>query len=129
MERVKVCECCGHPMPSDSVYHDLTSMQGRMFAAIYEAGQAGIRRAELMEILYGDDPNGGPTEENIINVQRKLMTPALEKHGLKIVSTRGHGALWWVIRAEQDAETWVSEHKFPTKRGTSHGKRREESNG
>ena len=91
---VKVCECCGHPLPPYGVRGALTGVQLRIFDAIARAGQAGIPVRRIMEVVYADDVNGGPESMNIIAVVRKKMEPRLAAHGLQIKVRRGPGAVW-----------------------------------
>jgi hypothetical protein len=69
-------------------------MQRRIFELVRKAGQAGITRREMMEAIYAHDPNGGPENENIVNVQRARMRDKLAARGLRIVSNKGHYARW-----------------------------------
>jgi len=91
---VKVCACCGHPMPEYDALSGLTQAQQRIFNVLEKVGQAGITRNDLFERIYGDDPDGGPDSRNILNVQRTKMQRGLAKHGLRIVAQGGHYSLW-----------------------------------
>ena len=91
---VKVCQCCGHPLPTIAVESTLTPLQARLYRAVKRAGRAGIDAQTLMDRVYADDPNGGPESRNILHVARKQMAPRLASHGLTIASSRGPGALW-----------------------------------
>jgi len=91
---VKVCECCGHPVPTFNTLRGLTPKQQQMFAALDKAGQRGMSRAQLMHALYGDDPNGGPEYQGVLNVQRAKMKDVLAEHGLRIVTTIDR---WWKL--------------------------------
>ena len=90
----RVCECCGHPIPDNGVRAKLTPMQRRILDAVERAGTAGASRTQIMEWVYADNADGGPENQNILNVQRTNMAAALYRFGLEIVSTRGPGALW-----------------------------------
>lgn len=92
---VKACTCpaCGHPLPDIAVMLDLTNMQGRMFVALQQAGKRGIGGYALIDQLYrGGKPPRYAT--NILNVMKNKMTHPLQRHGLKITTRRGPGALW-----------------------------------
>ena len=91
---MKACECCGHPVVEYDTLRGLTPAQQRIFNIVEKAGQAGITRKQLFDAMYSDDPNGGPDNPNVLNVQRVKMQYALEKHGLKITTTGGHYATW-----------------------------------
>ncbi len=88
----KVCECCGHPMPEMEVLLDLTPMQQRLFVIVKRAGRAGIDGDSIIECLYAN--KNTPDSTNILSVMKQGMRPRLEKHGLKLTSRVGPGALW-----------------------------------
>jgi hypothetical protein len=91
---VKVCECCGHPLPSYHALLGLTRGQQRIFEIVEKAGKAGITADRVRDKLYADDANGGPDSPNVINVQRTKMNRALQEYDLKIRSTGGHHSIW-----------------------------------
>ena len=92
---VKVCECCGHPIPDLNVQLALTRGQRRLFEVIQNAGVSGIHPRTIIDKLYAGDPNGGPvTALNCIHVQRTKMRPHLASFGLRITTTTGHGSVW-----------------------------------
>lgn len=90
--KVRTCECCGHPLPEMEILLDLTHMQQKMFCIIKRAGRAGIDADSIWEVLYANV--NGPDSTNILSVMKQGMTPKLARHGLKITSRRGPGALW-----------------------------------
>jgi len=93
--KVKVCECCGHPIPT---YHDilgLTRGQQRLFEIVERSGAAGIAYRMVVDRMYVDDPDGGPLTGNTsVNVMRANMNKRLVRKGLVIKSTGGHHAKW-----------------------------------
>jgi hypothetical protein len=91
---VKVCACCGHPLPVYDTLKGLTPSQQRIFELVEKAGQAGVSRRELMDKIYGGNPNGGPSSPNVLNVQKTKMQIVLQSRGLKITSEGGHYARW-----------------------------------
>lgn len=91
---VRTCECCGHPMPDDSVQESLTRMQRKLYNALVRAGTRGIPSADIMDAVYGDDPSGGPESYNVVHVMRCQIKDRLAQHGLAIKSRRGPGAIW-----------------------------------
>lgn len=92
MKPPRVCECCGHPLPELEVMLGLTASQQKMFVIIKRAGRAGIDRDGLMECLYAN--RCAPDSSNILSVMKLKMLPPLRKHGLKITSRPGPGAVW-----------------------------------
>lgn len=101
--QVDVCHCCGMPIPGDKVLDALTGLQQRVFTAIKRAGQAGIAGPRLMDVVYADDPSGGPDNPNIISVVATQMNPRLERFGLKLVGKRGPGG-GFVLRTLEQVE-------------------------
>lgn len=87
---VKVCQCCGHPVPEFDTLRGLTPGQQKIFDALDNAGQRGLTRRQLFDRLYGDDPNGGPDSIGVLNVQRAKMRDTLAAHGMQIVTTQNH---------------------------------------
>lgn len=94
---VKICQCCGHPLPEYGVRAVLTNLQLRIFDAVAHAGQAGIPAQRIMDVVYADDPSGGPESHNIIAVVRRQMEPQLMAYGLKIKTRRGPGSPHWTL--------------------------------
>lgn len=81
----KSCPHCGHPLV-DSVAETLPRRQRRLYEAVEQAGNAGISRAQLMEKMYYDDPNGGPDSSNIVSVTVHVINKKIAKRGLAILS-------------------------------------------
>ena len=56
-----VCHCCGAPLPDLPVDH-LAAQVSPIMAAVIRAvaRRPGIGSARLADIVYADDPNGGP---------------------------------------------------------------------
>lgn len=83
---VKVCECCGHPLPDLEVAIHLTQQQNLILLALKNAGRKGATLANLVHAIHQLDPNGGPEwAEQSIRVQLSKMKPALKKFNLSIV--------------------------------------------
>lgn len=101
---IKICACCGHPLPDESVEADLSPAQARMFKIIKRAGSGGIAVKDIMDILYANDPSGGPDSRNIICVMAKNMRKRLELAGLTIAATRGPGSKYFLIPLSRKAE-------------------------
>jgi DNA-binding response OmpR family regulator len=92
---VKVCECCGHPLPDIEVQLELTNHQSRIYVALQKAGKRGLTLDQLLEKVYRDDADGGPlTAKMSLQVARRRMQSRLAKFGLQITHTMGHGSYW-----------------------------------
>jgi hypothetical protein len=85
------CKCCGHPIVSDEISAALTPLQRRIFNVVKNAGTAGIRGKDVMDIVYADDINGGPDNTNIIAVVASQANRRLVRFGVKISGRRGPG--------------------------------------
>ena len=81
---VKVCECCGQPLPPDEVEVALPYIKRRIYQAVKKSGRRGITIASIMHFVYGDAPNGGPESDNVLHVHRGKMQPILARFGLRI---------------------------------------------
>ena len=87
---VKVCECCGRPIPEIDVMSELTRTQGKILLALDKAGRVGVPLRTLVDRIYGDDPNGGPINAiSCMRTMRSRMEPVLNKFGMRISSDRG----------------------------------------
>ena len=62
----------------------------------------GITRAELLDVVYSGDVDGGPDNPNTISVLIKLANAELLPQGYRIESTwRGPGARYRMVRTDQ----------------------------
>lgn len=104
MKKVKVCECCGHPLPDNSMESSLTPSQKRLFGIVRRAGTGGIAVADIMDVLYAQRSDGGPDSRNIVCVMAKQMRARLEVSGVTIVATRGPGSRYFIVPIERKAE-------------------------
>ena len=92
---VRTCECCGHPLPDAEAQLDLTRRQRDIFKAVQKAGRAGLTIASLVDKVYANEASGGPdTANNVVQVQKLYINKKIAAHGLRITTTKGHGALW-----------------------------------
>ena len=86
---VKVCKECGHPLPELEVMMNLTRQQGKVFMALYKAGQRGLNTEQLLDKVYEDSPSGGPlTAEDSVRCCLSKMQHLLKPHGLRIKAYR-----------------------------------------
>lgn len=92
---VECCEKCGHPLNDFEVQIGLTPRQRDIFRALQKAGRRGLTISQLVEKVYGNDPDGGPlSAANVMHVSNIKMRKKLAKFGFKITSNGGHGAIW-----------------------------------
>jgi hypothetical protein len=82
---VKVCETCGHPLPSLEVMWDLTKQQSKIMIELDRAGQKGLTIEQLVKQLWANDPQGGPNfAAQSLRVQISKMQHLLKPFGLRI---------------------------------------------
>ncbi len=86
--KVPMCKRCGHPIVADEIGIVLTPLQRRIFNIVKQAGSAGIRGKDVLDIVYASDPNGGPDSAN-----RRLA-----QFSLKIQGKRGRGGMFTIER-------------------------------
>lgn len=88
----QVCKCCGQTLPTPYPKGvRLPKVQLAIFEAIRKAGKYGITRERVREVVYADDPDGGPEFDNVISVHVNRINKALSPAGLKIQSAVGRG--------------------------------------
>ena len=93
---ISVCKCCGHPIPPSSVEAALTPMERQLYTYVKRAGTVGITNRDLMDLLYANDPSGGPESSNIISVVTKNIRKKINPLGLTIKSTGGPGSRYYL---------------------------------
>lgn len=72
------------------------AMQFRLFQALRRAPD-GLRCGELIDILYAQDPDGGPLH-NIIAVMAKQINRKIAPMGLRIKGTGGPGSVYRLLQ-------------------------------
>ena len=87
---VKVCECCGHPLPEIDATRGMTKQQNVVFFAVYDAGKRGLTMQQLIDKVYGHDPSGGPEfAAASLRCQLSKMKHLLKPHGMRIKIASG----------------------------------------
>lgn len=109
------CPCCGQHLPlladlrwcvdsraltgyGSAVI--LSPLRSKIFNVLWRSWRTGriISRSEMTDIVYADDPNGGPESENIISVQMGVLRKDIERFGLTVRGRIGY-TLAYVERA------------------------------
>jgi hypothetical protein len=54
------CACCGQALPESVDVPALKGKSRKIFEFVRKAGKAGILSDRLVDLVYQDDPNGGP---------------------------------------------------------------------
>lgn len=90
------CPCCNRPM--DAAYAPIESLsEGRLepqmraiVSALSKAYPRPVSHSALFDILYGDDPNGGPENpRNVVAVRIWKVRKQIEKYGWTIPHNNG----------------------------------------
>ena len=108
MVAIRVCECCGHPLPSDSVRAFLSRHQKRFFDIVEKAGTNGIEIDQLYDQLYQDARNGGPFRQ-IIPVTARQIRQKIEPFGITILGSRGPGSRYYLVTMSEKPRLEIRE--------------------
>jgi hypothetical protein len=88
--RAHICPACRRPFPPRLVVHG--PVRQRIVDTIANRPD-GISRAELLDVVYADDPEGGPDNANTISVLIHHANIELAPQGFRIEPTwLGRGA-------------------------------------
>ena len=101
MVAIRVCECCGHPIPPEGVRSVLKGYQLQFYDIVERAGTVGIGGKELKERLYAGTHAGGPVSSSIIAVMAKHLQKKLKPFGLPLYASRGKGSTYQLRVLEQ----------------------------
>lgn len=88
--KVATCPHCGHPMPPDEIVASLAGKQRAIYQVIARAGSLGISTTEIIDVVYANDPNGGPTW-NAVSATVSIINRKIGRFGLAIKSEKGWG--------------------------------------
>lgn len=83
---VTFCPTCDHPIPSDDLAAGFGQIQRMIYEIIRDAGQEGIHRERLEQLVYGNSPYGGPATNSVGVMICRNINPALQARGLYIRS-------------------------------------------
>ena len=99
--RAHICPTCRRPFPPQLVVHG--PVRQRIVDAIANRPD-GITRAELLDVVYADDIDGGPENPNTVAVLIKYANAELAAQGYQIAPTwRGRGARYRLIEIQSPA--------------------------
>src|SRR5262245_23440750 len=83
-----ICAHCGQPvLPSHSI--PLPPLKSRILDLVRR--HPGIQAETLRELVWADDPNGGPEDRKAIHVHVHQLNRALEPYGLRVRGSRSFG--------------------------------------
>jgi hypothetical protein len=96
--RPQICPHCRRPFPPQLLVAG--SVRQRLVNAIANRPD-GITIAELMDVVYADDPSGGPETPNSLYVIKRFANRQLTPQGYRIEPTsRGAGARYRLVEIE-----------------------------
>jgi hypothetical protein len=91
MHESEVCTHCGRPYPPKLV---VSGPVRQRIVDVIASRPNGIARAELVWLIYGSDPNGGPDSPNVVSVIIHHANKELRRQGYEITARPGRGALY-----------------------------------
>jgi hypothetical protein len=101
VRRPRLCPTCRRPFPPSLIVHG--PVRQRVVDLIANRPD-GITRGELINLVYADDPNGGPDTPNTISVLVKDANKELAAQGYCIEPAwLGRGARYRLVRIAQEA--------------------------
>ena len=102
--RSGVCQCCGQSLPRDFLFVGsdiglpVRGKQAQILDAVMKAGTHGIDPDRLFDLLYADDPNGGPDVGNrIVSIHINALNKRLVKVGKRIKGQRGRDCYYRLV--------------------------------
>lgn len=91
---MKVCPTCQRPIPPPFWVGGPRRQKMVDYIAKHPEG---VTVWQIIAHVYADDPNGGPTDHNVIPVMKNQANKILVKEGWKIVSPGGPGSLYKLV--------------------------------
>src|SRR5215475_6887057 len=97
---MKCCPSCGRPFPPRL---KVSGPVRQRVVDIIASRPHGISSADLMALVYAEDPDGGPDCQSIISAIVYHANAQLRDLGYRIVSTLGRGATYSLVKLDADA--------------------------
>jgi len=92
---MKICPCCKRPISLQIKVGG--QKRQRLFDYIF-AHSGGATSNQLMNLIYADDPDGGPENPNVISVMVSQINKKLKPLGYAIRGSGGPGSTYAVRR-------------------------------
>jgi hypothetical protein len=86
-DAMKTCPACGQVIPVAHIF-DNARVKQRIYDYICRHPE-GVTRRQVIDAVYGHDPDGGPLVMNVVSVHIQKMNDVLANHGLRIASSGG----------------------------------------
>lgn len=103
------CAACGRPLPPSPIFPSVSKgLARRIVETVY--ANPGISGPELMRVLYGNRPDGGPHARTLISVIVHGARRQLAQDGFAIVASRGCGGGYRIERLAKEPApglTWL----------------------
>ena len=96
MTKLKTCPCCGQLIPPKLLFPRAPVSQ-RLYDIVAKHPE-GVRREQIADYVYGEDPNGGPDSPAAIRALIWRMNITLRAHKLKIRSSMGRGSVYRLVQ-------------------------------
>jgi hypothetical protein len=94
--RPQLCPTCRRPYPPRLVVHGPVRQR---IVNLIASRPDGITRGEILDLVYADDPNGGPDNPNTVSVLIKHANAELAAQGFRIEPAwLGPGARYRLVR-------------------------------
>lgn len=85
MTSYAVCPACGQPRPPEGIA--LPKIKQRILDAVKRC--PGISAEELRDVVWADDPSGGPEDRKVLHVHVNQLNHLLAPHGIAVRSQGG----------------------------------------
>jgi hypothetical protein len=90
------CSACGQalPLPFD-IGIELSPRRRELLEIVYRAGRYGIATERVIELLYGNDPNGGPENaRKTVHIRVCQLNKLLAPRGWRIYGRGAHNGFY-----------------------------------
>jgi len=103
---MKQCECCGRPLPDNSVKAipmgptivQMGPVMQRIFNLLWEASPRGMTSEKIRDHVYAMSFDGGLSRNAISSIICRMNARYLRPRGLEVRSEIGRGRSWYTIQ-------------------------------
>lgn len=90
-----ICPVSGRPCPRKLL---VSGPVRQRIVDVIATRPHGVTRGQLMWLVYGEDPNGGPDSPNVVCVHIWHANKELRPQGYEITASRGRGSLYRLVK-------------------------------